>query len=146
MGSWTDRRGARPGRAGLASRRVGPYTLQAAIVAVHAQAPRAEDTDWARIVALYDALLYLAPSPVVELNRAVALAMRDGVEVGLAVVDALLARGELADYHLAHSGACRPSAAVSVAAARPRGLPRGAGTGAGAAERRFIEQRLRELD
>ncbi|MBW6135527.1 hypothetical protein KZ847_35750, partial [Pseudomonas aeruginosa] len=80
-----------------------PYTLQAAIVAVHAQAPRAEDTDWARIVALYDALLYLAPSPVVELNRAVALAMRDGVEVGLAVVDALLARGELADYHLAHS-------------------------------------------
>ncbi|HFL6990612.1 TPA: RNA polymerase sigma factor, partial [Pseudomonas aeruginosa] len=87
----------------LASRRFGPYTLQAAIVAVHAQAPCAEDTDWARIVALYDALLYLAPSPVIELNRAVALAMRDGVEVGLAAVDALLARGELADYHLAHS-------------------------------------------
>ncbi|MGV7041305.1 MFS transporter [Pseudomonas aeruginosa] len=81
----------------LASRRFGAYTLQAAIVAVHAQAPRAEDTDWARIVALYDALLRLAPSPVIELNRAVALAMCDGVEVGLAAVDALLARGELAD-------------------------------------------------
>lgn len=130
----------------LASRRVGPYTLQAAIVAVHAQAPRAEGTDWARIVALYDALLYLAPSPVVELNRAVALAMRDGVEVGLAVVDALLARGELADYHLAHSARadfCRrlgrrreAREAYRAALALARQEP----------ERRFIEQRLRELD
>ena len=124
----------------------GPATLQAAIVAVHAQAPRAEDTDWARIVALYDALLYLAPSPVVELNRAVALAMRDGVEVGLAVVDALLARGELADYHLAHSARadfCRrlgrrreAREAYRAALALARQEP----------ERRFIEQRLRELD
>ncbi|MEH7969780.1 RNA polymerase sigma factor [Pseudomonas aeruginosa] len=130
----------------LASRRFGAYTLQAAIVAVHAQAPRAEDTDWARIVALYDALLYLAPSPVVELNRAVALAMRDGVEVGLAVVDAWLARGELADYHLAHSARadfCRrlgrrreAREAYRAALALARQEP----------ERRFIEQRLRELD
>lgn len=130
----------------LASRRFGAYTLQAAIVAVHAQAPRAEDTDWARIVALYDALLYLAPSPVIELNRAVALAMRDGVEVGLAAVDALLARGELADYHLAHSARadfCRrlgrrreAREAYRAALALARQEP----------ERRFIEQRLRELD
>ncbi|MHA5641631.1 RNA polymerase subunit sigma-24, partial [Pseudomonas aeruginosa] len=130
----------------LASRRFGAYTLQAAIVAVHAQAPCAEDTDWARIVALYDALLYLAPSPVIELNRAVALAMRDGVEVGLAAVDALLARGELADYHLAHSARadfCRrlgrrreAREAYRAALALARQEP----------ERRFIEQRLRELD
>ncbi len=130
----------------LASRRVGAYTLQAAIVAVHAQAPRAEDTDWARIVAFYDALLRLAPSPVIELNRAVALAMCDGVEVGLAAVDALLARGELADYHLAHSARadfCRrlgrrreAREAYRAALALARQEP----------ERRFIEQRLRELD
>ncbi|HEY6224136.1 MAG TPA: RNA polymerase sigma factor [Gemmatimonadales bacterium] len=87
----------------LAARRVGPYVLQAAIAAVHAEAATPAATDWAEIVGLYDVLLRLAPSPVVELNRAAAVAMRDGPEAGLAAVDAILARGELGEYHLAHS-------------------------------------------
>jgi RNA polymerase sigma-70 factor (ECF subfamily) len=87
----------------LASRRFGPYTLQAAIAAVHAQAPDATATDWRQIAGLYDVLAQAVPSPVVELNRAVAVAMRDGPAAGLALIDAILARGDLADYHLAHS-------------------------------------------
>ena len=87
----------------LASRRFGPYTLQAAIAAVHAEAPTATETDWAQIVALYDLLLRADPSPIIELNRAVAVAMRDGPAKGLELVDELLARGELASYHLAHA-------------------------------------------
>jgi RNA polymerase sigma-70 factor (ECF subfamily) len=87
----------------LASGRVGRYTLQAAISVVHASAPGASATDWGQIVALYDLLLQVNPSPVVELNRAVAVAMCDGPETGLALIDALLARGDLADYHLAHA-------------------------------------------
>ncbi|KAF1066307.1 RNA polymerase sigma factor [Variovorax sp.] len=86
----------------LRSRRFGPYALQAAIAAVHAEAERAEATDWPQIVGLYDVLLRLDPSLVAELNRAAAIAMRDGPAAGLALVDALFARGELADYHLAH--------------------------------------------
>ncbi|WP_152220900.1 RNA polymerase sigma factor [Pseudomonas sp. SCB32] len=89
--------------AALATRRVGPYTLQAAISAVHAVAPDMASTDWAEIVGLYDLLLAVQPSPVIELNRAVALAMRDGPEAGLQKVDVILARGELQDYHLAHA-------------------------------------------
>jgi RNA polymerase sigma-70 factor (ECF subfamily) len=87
----------------LSSRRVGPYTLQAAIAAIHAEAPDAAATDWAEIVGLYDVLLRIDPSPVVELNRAVAVAMRDGPMAGLALIDAILARGDLADYHLAYA-------------------------------------------
>ena len=87
----------------LASRRFGPYTLQAAIAAVHAQAASAEVTDWTQIVGLYDVLLRADPSPIIELNRAAALAMRDGAAAGLALIDAILARGDLADYHLAHA-------------------------------------------
>ena len=87
----------------LATRRVGPYCLQAAIAAVHAEAAHAAATDWAQIVGLYDLLLQAEPSPIVALNRAVAVAMRDGPQVGLALVDALLARGELPDYRLAHA-------------------------------------------
>jgi len=87
----------------LRSGPVGPYTIQAAIGAVHAQASSATATDWAQIVALYDVLMRAEPSPVVELNRAVAVAMRDGPSVGLALVDAILARGNLQNYHLAHS-------------------------------------------
>jgi RNA polymerase sigma-70 factor (ECF subfamily) len=87
----------------LSSRRVGPYTLQAAIAAIHAEAPDAAATDWAEIVGLYDVLLRIEPSPVVELNRAVAVAMRDGPMAGLALIDAILARGDLADYHLAYA-------------------------------------------
>ena len=87
----------------LSSRRFGPYSLQAAIAAVHADAKTAAETDWAEIVGLYDVLHRLEPSPVVELNRAVAVAMRDGADAGLRLVDAILARGELRDYHFAHA-------------------------------------------
>jgi RNA polymerase sigma-70 factor, ECF subfamily len=87
----------------LAARRVGPYALQAAIAAVHAEAATPADTDWAEIVGLYDVLLRVDPSPVVELNRAAAVAMRDGPEAGLTLIDAILARGKLGEYHLAHS-------------------------------------------
>ena len=87
----------------LSSLRFGPYSLQAAIAAVHAEAPTAEATDWPQIVGLYDVLVRADPSPVVELNRAAALAMRDGPEAGLAIIDAILARGDLADYQFAHS-------------------------------------------
>ena len=87
----------------LAARQIGPYTVQAAIAAVHAQANTAQDTDWDQIVGLYDVLLQAGASPVVELNRAVALAMRDGWAAGLALVDAIFARGELSDYKLAHA-------------------------------------------
>lgn len=87
----------------LALRRIGPYTLQAAIAAVHASAPTSAETDWAEIVGLYDVLARVEPSPVIELNRAVAVAMRDGPVAGLALVDGLLARGELENYHLTHA-------------------------------------------
>lgn len=87
----------------LGSRRAGPYSLQAAIAALHAQAPSPEATDWTQIVGLYDLRLQREPSPVIALNRAVAVAMRDGPEAGLALVDALLGAGELADYHFAHA-------------------------------------------
>lgn len=87
----------------LAAGRAGPYTVQAAIAAVHAGARTVAATDWPQIVTLYDALYAVHPSPVVELNRAVAVAMRDGPESGLQLVDAILARGELGDYHLAHA-------------------------------------------
>jgi RNA polymerase sigma-70 factor (ECF subfamily) len=87
----------------LALRRIGPYTLQAAIAAVHASAPTSAETDWAEIVGLYGVLSRVDPSPVIELNRAVAVAMRDGPEAGLVLVDDLLARGELSNYHLTHA-------------------------------------------
>lgn len=90
-------------QAAFASGEVGPYCLQAAISALHAEAADIESTDWAQIVGLYDVLLAANPSPVIELNRAVALAMRDGAEAGLRQVEAILGRGELADYHLAHA-------------------------------------------
>ena len=129
----------------LASRRFGPYTLQAAIAAVHAQAPSASATDWAEIAALYSLLARVEPSPVVELNRAVAVAMRDGPSAGLALIDAILARGDLTDYHLAHSARadlCRrlgkrseARASYEVALSLARQHP----------ERRFLERRLGEL-
>lgn len=87
----------------LSSGQFGPYALQAAIAAVHAEAEDAAATDWAQIVGLYDVLMRIAPSPVVELNRAVAVAMRDGPEAGLTLIDAILDRGELQNYHLAHA-------------------------------------------
>ncbi len=87
----------------LSSRRFGPYTIQAAIAAIHAEAPDTAKTDWAQIVGLYDLLLRAEPSPIIELNRAVAVAMRDGPAAGLALIDVIIARGDLADYHLVHS-------------------------------------------
>lgn len=129
----------------LATRRVGPYALQAAISAVHAEAATAADTDWAQITGLYDLLLRIEPSPVVELNRAVAVAMRDGPEAGLVLVDALLERGELAGYRLAHAARadfCRrlgrrdeARSAYQRALALTRQEP----------ERRFLERRLAAL-
>jgi RNA polymerase sigma-70 factor (ECF subfamily) len=95
----------------LGSRRFGPYTLQAAIAAVHAEAASADATDWSEIVGLYDVLLRAEPSPVVELNRAVAVAMRDGPAAGLVLIEAIHARGDLQDYHLARgSGGPVPTA------------------------------------
>lgn len=129
----------------LGSRRFGPYTLQAAIAAVHAEAPGAAQTDWEEIVGLYNVLLRANPTPVIELNRAVAIAMRDGPAAGLALIDAILARGELGDYHLAHSARadlCRrlgrnaeARAAYRQALALTRQGP----------ERRFLEKRLAQL-
>ena len=87
----------------IESKRFGPYTLQAAIAAAHAEALDAASTDWARIVGLYEVLMRAGPSPVVELNRAVAIAMRDGPAEGLALIEAILNRRDLEDYHLAHS-------------------------------------------
>jgi len=130
----------------LGTRRFGPYTLQAAIAAVHAEAPDAASTDWPQIVALYSALLRLEPSPVIELNRAVAVAMRDGPEAGLALIDAILTRGALTDYHLAHSARadlCRRlgrTTEARVSYARALALTQLE------PERQFLEKRLQELD
>ena len=129
----------------LASRRFGPYTLQAAIAAVHAEAPTAADTDWGQIVGLYEVLLRIEPSPVVELNRAAAVAMRDGPAAGLALVDAILARGDLAQYYLAHSARadlCRRLGRTDEARASYR---RALELTRQEPERRFLERRLREL-
>jgi len=129
----------------LSSRRFGPYTLQAAIAAVHAEAASAAATDWAQIVGLYDVLLRAEPSPVVELNRAAAVAMRDGPVAGLTLIDAILARGDLADYHLAHSARadlCRRLGRTTEArAAYERALQ----LTQQEPERRFLERRLSEL-
>jgi RNA polymerase sigma-70 factor (ECF subfamily) len=129
----------------LLSRRFGPYTIQAAIAAVHAEAPNAASTDWGEIVGLYDVLLRAQPSPVIELNRAVAIAMRDGPLAGITLIDAILARGDLSEYHLAHSargelckrlGKVEEARSSYIEALRlVRQEP----------ERRLLERRLREL-
>jgi RNA polymerase sigma-70 factor (ECF subfamily) len=129
----------------LRSRRFGPYTLQAAIAAVHAESPSAAATDWAQIVGLYDVLARVEPTPVVDLNRAVAVAMRDGPRAGLEIIDALLARGELAEYHFAHSARadlCRRLGRVDEARTS---YERALGLARLEPERRFLERRLREL-
>ena len=129
----------------MSTRRVGPYTLQAAIAAVHAEAASAAATDWGQIIGLYDVLARANPSPVVELNRAIAVAMRDGPSAGLALIDAILLRGDLRDYHLAHSAradmyrrlgrAKEARAAYKQALSLARQEP----------VRRFLDRRLREL-
>ena len=129
----------------LASRRSGPYTLQAAIAAVHADALTAASTDWAQIVGIYDVLLRIRPSPVVELNRAVAIAMRDGPSQGLALIDAILQRGDLGDYYLAHSARAdfckRLGKNVEAIASYQRALSLARQEPA----RRFLKRRLSEL-
>jgi len=132
-------------RGALASGRVGPYTVQAAIAAVHAEAPDAASTDWSRIVALYDLLLRAEPSPVVELNRAVAVAMRDGPAAGLALIDALLARGELGDYYLAHSARADLCRRVGNAPEARKSYRRALELTQQDSERRFLQKRLEEL-
>jgi len=129
----------------LASRRFGPYTLQAAIAAVHAQAPSADATDWAQIVALYEALARADPSPVIELNRAVAVAMRDGPAAGLALVDAILAAGDLGDYHLAHSARADLCRRLGRTADARASYQRALALTRLEPERRFLERRLEEL-
>jgi RNA polymerase sigma-70 factor (ECF subfamily) len=130
----------------LSTQRIGPYSIQAAIAAVHAAAAEAAKTDWAQIVGLYDVLTRIEPSPIVELNRAVAVAMRDGPLAGLVLIEGLFNRGELADYHLAHAARadmCRRlgrhaeartfyKSALALTKQEP--------------ERRFLEQRLSSLE
>jgi RNA polymerase sigma-70 factor (ECF subfamily) len=130
----------------LATRRFGPYTLQAAIAAVHAEAPTAAATDWAQIVGLYDALLRLDPSPVIELNRAVALAMRDGPAAGLAAVDAILGRGDLADYHLAHSARADLCRRLGDRTGARNSYRKALELARQGSERRFLARRLAELE
>jgi RNA polymerase sigma-70 factor (ECF subfamily) len=131
--------------AALSSRRFGPYTLQAAIAAVHAEAPSAAATDWRQIVGLYDVLLRVEASPIVELNRAVAIAMRDGPEAGLALIDAILERGELTDYHLAHSAGADLRRRLGRVPEAIASYERALELTTQAPERRFIERRLAEL-
>jgi RNA polymerase sigma-70 factor, ECF subfamily len=129
----------------LSSRRFGPYSLQAAIAAVHAQAPTAAATDWAQIVGLYDALARAEASPVIELNRAAAVAMRDGPAAGLALVDAILARGDLGDYHLAHSAHADLCRRLGRTAEARASYERALALTRQEPERRFLERRLEEL-
>ncbi|HEY7253814.1 MAG TPA: DUF6596 domain-containing protein, partial [Methylomirabilota bacterium] len=137
--------GARLVERALASRRIGPYTLQAAIAGVHAAAPTAADTDWAQIVGLYDVLVRAEPSPVVELNRAAAVAMRDGPAAGLALIDAILARGDLADYPLAHSARAELCRRLGQTAAARAAYERALALTRQEPQRRFLERRLAEL-
>ena len=129
----------------LSTRRFGAYSVQAAIAAVHATAPTAEMTDWPQIVFLYDALLSINPSPVVELNRAVAVAMRDGPEAGLLLIDSILGRGDLVDYHLSHAARgelCRRAGRLDDAR---ESLTRAISLVRQEPERRFLSRRLSEL-
>jgi RNA polymerase sigma-70 factor (ECF subfamily) len=130
----------------LASQQIGSYTIQAAIAAVHTNAPSAGDTDWAQIVALYDLLLRANPSPVVELNRAVAVAMRGDPAAGLNLIDAILGRGDLENYHLAHAARadlCRRLGRHEDARAAYR---RALSLTQVEPERRFLERRMNELN
>jgi RNA polymerase sigma-70 factor (ECF subfamily) len=129
----------------LASREFGPYTLQAAIAAVHAEASHAGATDWAEIVGLYDALLRYDAAPVVELNRAVAVAMRDTPQAGLQIIDAILARGDLQDYYLAHSARAELLRRIGNVAEARAAYERAIRITQMEPARRFLRRRLNEL-
>ncbi|MBE9167973.1 RNA polymerase sigma factor [Pleurocapsales cyanobacterium LEGE 06147] len=129
----------------LSSQRFGAYALQAAIAAVHAESPSAEATDWGRIVALYNVLARVESSPVVDLNRAVAVAMRDGPSAGLPLIDAILARGDLTDYHLAHAARADLCRRLGKTADARDSYQQALVLTRQEPERRFLEKRLREL-
>ena len=129
----------------LKSRRFGSYTLQAAIAAVHAKAESVAATDWRQIVALYDRLVRIQPSPVVQLNRAVAIAMRDGPEAGLAHIDAVLERGELANYYLAHSARADMCRRLGRTAEARSSYEKALALTQQEPERQFLQERIRQL-
>jgi RNA polymerase sigma-70 factor (ECF subfamily) len=129
----------------LKSRRFGPYTLQAAIAAVHAETESAAATDWGQIVAIYDQLVRIQPSPVVQLNRAVAIAMRDGPEAGLADTDAVLGHGELADYYLAHSARADMCRRLGRTAEARSSYEKALALTQQEPERQFLQERIRQL-
>jgi RNA polymerase sigma-70 factor (ECF subfamily) len=129
----------------LAGRAVGAYAIQAAIAAVHASATSAAATDWPQIVALYDLLLRAEPSPVIELNRAVAVAMRDGPAAGVALIDAIFARGELQQYHLAHSARADLCRRLGRQGEARTAYERALALTQQEPERRFLQRRMAEL-
>ncbi len=129
----------------LNSRRFGAYTLQAAIAAVHAEAESAAATDWRQIVAIYDQLVRIQPSPVVHLNRAVAIAMRDGPEAGLTHIDAVLAHGELANYYLAHSARADMCRRLGRTAEARSSYEKALALTQQEPERQFLQERIRQL-
>ncbi len=130
----------------LSSRRVGPYAIQAAISAVHAEAASAAATDWHEIVGLYDVLRRLDPSPVIELNRAVAVAMRDGPDAGLQLIDAILDRGELSEYRLAHAARAELCRRLGRNVEARTSYERAIALTRQEPERRFLERRLKEVE
>ncbi len=130
----------------LESHRFGSYTLQAAIAAVHAEAESSAVTDWRQIVALYNGLLRMQPSPVVELNRAVAIAMRDGPAIGLAHIDRVLAQGALADYYLAHSARADMCRRLGRNAEARSSYEKALALTRQEPERKFLQERLRQLN
>jgi RNA polymerase sigma-70 factor, ECF subfamily len=132
-------------RRSLSSGRAGPYALQAAIAALHAEAPSVAETDWSEIVGLYDVLMRVRPSPVVELNRAAALAMRDGPHVGLRQVEAILARGDLHEYHLAHAARAELCRRVGRPEEARGSYERALQLARQEPERRFLRRRLEEV-
>jgi RNA polymerase sigma-70 factor, ECF subfamily len=129
----------------FASRRIGPYSMQGAIAALHAESDSTEATDWNQIVGLYSLLMRASPSPVVELNRAVAVAMRDGPAAGLAIIDAILTRGDLQDYHLAYSAQADLRRRLGRTAEARASYIRALSLAKQGPARRFLERRLREL-
>jgi len=131
--------------AALSSRRIGPYAIQAAIAAVHAEAARPDVTDWSEIVGLYDVLLRAEPSPVIELNRAVAVGMRDGPAAGLVLIDTILERGDLRDYHLAHAARADLCRRLGKTADARASYERAIALARQEPERRFLQRRLAEL-
>lgn len=137
--------GSRLVREALSDGRYGPYAVQAAIAAVHAEAPTASATDWREIVGLYDVLLRITPSPVIELNRAVAVAMRDGYETGLAIIDAIFRRGDLRDYRFAHAARADLCRRIGRTAEARQSYQRALALTRQEPERRFLERRLAEI-